>query len=95
MGKPPDGMGLKVIIDGWEMGKSPDGMGLKVMIDGWEMGKSPDEMDLKVIPTVNLNKVRPLFMLLHRGSDNSPLLMVFSANYIAQSTVAFIWLKVR
>ena len=29
----------------------------------------------------NLTKVRPLFILSHRGSDKSPLLIVFSANY--------------
>ena len=40
-------------------------------------------------------KVRPLFMLSHRGSDNSPLLIVFSANYIDQSIVTFMPLKVR
>ena len=34
---------------------------------------------------INLTKVRPLFTLSHRGSDNSPLLIVFSANYIDQS----------
>ena len=33
----------------------------------------------------NVTKVRPLFTLLHRGSDNSPLLNVFSAIYIDQS----------
>ena len=33
----------------------------------------------------NLTKVRPLFMLSHRGSDNSPLLIMFSANNIDQS----------
>ena len=31
-----------------------------------------------------LTKVRPLFTLSHRGSDESPLLIVFSANYIDQ-----------
>ena len=41
----------------------------------------------------NLTKVRHLF-LSHRGSDNSPLLIVFSANYIDQSMVTFLWLKV-
>ena len=35
--------------------------------------------------TCYLTEVRPLFTLLHRGSDNSPLLIVFSANYIDQS----------
>ena len=34
-----------------------------------------------------LTKVRPLFTLLYRGSNNSPLLIVFSANYIDQSNV--------
>ena len=32
----------------------------------------------------NLTKLRPLFTLLHRGSDNSPLLIVSSAIYIDQ-----------
>ena len=39
--------------------------------------------------TCNLTEVRPLFTLLHRGSDNSPLLIVFSANYIDQSNRDF------
>ena len=34
---------------------------------------------------LNLTKVRPLFTLSHRGSDNSRLLIVFSANNIDQS----------
>ena len=34
---------------------------------------------------INLTKVRPLFTLSHRGSNNSPLLIMFSANYIDQS----------
>ena len=42
----------------------------------------------------NLTKVRPLFTLSHRGSDNSPFLIVFSANFIIQSIVTFIRLKV-
>ena len=42
----------------------------------------------------NLTKVRPLFTLSHRGSDNSPLLIVFSANYIDQTTLTFMGLKV-
>ena len=42
----------------------------------------------------NLTKVKPLFMLWHRGSDNSPLLIVFSANYIDQSIITFMRLKV-
>ena len=33
----------------------------------------------------NLTKVRPLFTLSHRGSDNSRLLIVFSAKNIDQS----------
>ena len=33
----------------------------------------------------NLTKVRPLFTLSHRGSDNFRLLIVFSANNIDQS----------
>ena len=43
----------------------------------------------------NLIKVRPLFTLSHRGSDNSPLLIVFSANYIDQLTLTFMRLKVH
>ena len=45
---------------------------------------------------LNLTKVRPLFSntLLHRGSDNSPLLIVLSAYYIDQSVVTFMRLKV-
>ena len=52
-----------------------------------------DEEDFLVMPyvfnniSINLTKVRPLFMLSHRGSDNSPLLIVFSAKYIDQSIV--------
>ena len=42
----------------------------------------------------NLTKVRPLFTLLHRGSDNSPLLIVFNPKYIDQSMVTFMQLKV-
>ena len=42
----------------------------------------------------NLTHVRPLFTLTHRRSDNSPLLIVFSVNYIDQSTVTFMRLKV-
>ena len=42
----------------------------------------------------NLTKFRPLFTLSHRGSDNSPLLIVFSANYIDQSIITFMPLKV-
>ena len=38
---------------------------------------------------VNLAKVRPLFMLSHKGYDNSPLLIVFSANYFDQSNLDF------
>ena len=59
-----------------------------------------DEEDFLVMPYVynnistNLTKVRPLFMLSHRGSDNSPLLIVFSAKYIDQSIVTFMQLKV-
>ena len=37
----------------------------------------------------NLTKVRPLFTLSHRGYDNSPLLIVFSAYDIDQSIVPF------
>ena len=42
----------------------------------------------------HLTKVRPLFTLSHSGSDNSPLLIVLSANYIDQSIVTFMRLKV-
>ena len=41
----------------------------------------------------NLTKVRPLFTLSHRGTDNSWLLIVFSANNIDQSSVTFMQLK--
>ena len=41
----------------------------------------------------NLTKVRLVFTLSHRGSDNYPLLIVFSANYIDQSIVTFMRLK--
>ena len=37
----------------------------------------------------NLTKVRPLFKIPHRGSDNSPLLIVFSANHIDESNRNF------
>ena len=40
---------------------------------------------LKIRSVNNLTKVRPLFTLSHRGSDNSRLLIVFSANNIDQS----------
>ena len=46
------------------------------------------------IASINLTKVRPLFTLLHRGSENSPLMLVFSANYIDQSNVTFMRMKV-
>ena len=42
----------------------------------------------------NLTKIRPLFTLSHRGSDNFPLLIMFSADYIDQSNVTFVHLKV-
>ena len=38
---------------------------------------------------INLAKVRPLLTLSHRGSENFPLLIVFSANYIDQSICEF------
>ena len=41
----------------------------------------------------NLTKVGPLFTPSHRGSDNSPLLIMFSANSIDQSIVTFIRLS--
>ena len=34
---------------------------------------------------LDLTQVRPLYTLSRRGSDNSALLIVFSANYIDQS----------
>ena len=37
----------------------------------------------------NLTKVRPLFTIMHRGSENAPLLDVFSAYYIDQSNRDF------
>ena len=39
---------------------------------------------LKKYQQTNLTKVRPLFTLSHRGSDNSRLLIVFSAYNIEQ-----------
>ena len=39
--------------------------------------------------TINQTKVRQL----HKGSDNSPFLIVFSANYIDQSNVTLMLLK--
>ena len=39
---------------------------------------------IQIMIGVNLTKVRPLFTLSHRGSDNSRLLIVFSANDIDQ-----------
>ena len=38
---------------------------------------------------VNLAKVRPLLTLSLRGYDNSPLLIVFGANYFDQSNLDF------
>ena len=49
---------------------------------------------LQVGLVFNVTKVRPLFTLSHRESDNSPLLNVFSAIYIDQSIVTFMRLKV-
>ena len=49
---------------------------------------------LQVGLVFNVTKVRPLFRLSHRESDNSPLLNVFSAIYIDQSIVTFMRLKV-
>ena len=37
-----------------------------------------------IFKKANLTKVRPLFKPSHRGSDNSPLVFVFSANNIDQ-----------
>ena len=42
----------------------------------------------------NLTKIRPLITLSHRGSDNTPLLTVFSAKYIDQSNRNFMCMKV-
>ena len=42
----------------------------------------------------NLTKVRPLFSLSHRGSDNSPLLVVFNAYYsrnLYSTSWYFVW----
>ena len=53
------------------------------------------DLDLNQITEIcNLTKVRPLFTLSNRGSDNFPLLIVFSANYIDQSNRNFMCLKV-
>ena len=48
----------------------------------------PPPPPLKTVPGL------PTFTLSHRGSDNSPLLIVFSANYIDQSNRNFMCLKV-
>ena len=48
--------------------------------------------DLNVLQVYK--KVRLQFSVSHRGSDNSQLLIVFSANYIDQPIVTFIRLKV-
>ena len=42
---------------------------------------------IMLCPRINLTKVRPLFSLSHRESVNSPLLIMFSANYINKSIV--------
>ena len=42
----------------------------------------------------NLTKIRPLIILSHRGSDNTPLLTVFSAKCIDQSNRNFMCMKV-
>ena len=44
---------------------------------------------IKSFAFISLTKVRPSFTLSHRGSDNSPLLIVFNANYIDQSNRDF------
>ena len=49
---------------------------------------------LQVGLVFNVTKVRPLFTLSHRESDNSPLLNVSSAIYIDQSIVTYMRLKV-
>ena len=48
----------------------------------WGYQKSRTTVPLSVKLGTNLTKVRPLFTLSHRGSDNSRLLIVFSANYM-------------
>ena len=53
---------------------------------------SCDTFECEICP-INPFKVRPLFTLSHRGSDNSPLLIVFSANNIDQSIVTLMRLK--
>lgn len=50
----------------------------------------PGHIDVSMWIMTNLTEVRPLFKLLHRGSDNSPLFIpVFSANYTDQSNCDF------
>ena len=59
----------------------------------WYANMSPSDKTL-VDSLCILTKVKPLFTLLHRGSDSSPLLFVFSANYIDRSNRNFICLNV-
>ena len=47
------------------------------------------KMLLKKFAFISLTKVRLSFTLSHKGSDNSPLLIVFNANYIDQSNRDF------
>ena len=62
-------------------------------LKGWGPGinnsQSKNDGNIQLSLQLNLTKVRPLYTLSHRGSDNSPLLIVFSANYIDQSIVTF------
>ena len=50
---------------------------------------SSGELKINDTTETNLTKVRPLFTLSHRGSDNSPLVIVFSANNIDQWIIYF------
>ena len=45
------------------------------------------KMKIENVLYINQTKVRPLLTLSHRGYDNTPLLIVFSANYIDQSNL--------
>ena len=47
-----------------------------------DIQKHLDAIDLELHDQSNLTKVIPLFSLLHRGNDNSPLLIVFGAYYV-------------
>ena len=58
------------------------------------MKSEPPLYMFKVIEVFNLRYVQPPFTLSHTGSDNSPLLTVFSANCIVNQIVTFMRLKV-